>query len=64
MSDPITRIKTPVHLEYGVYPGTHYSMYLRALEQGRFIGGRCPATKKVYVPPRGASPVCCGESEI
>ncbi|MFO0692765.1 MAG: Zn-ribbon domain-containing OB-fold protein [Polyangiales bacterium] len=58
MSDPITRIKTPVHLEYGVYPGTHYSMYLRALEQGRFIGGRCPATKKVYVPPRGASPVC------
>lgn len=53
---PITRIKTPVKLDYGIYPGTHYTMYLNALKEGRFIGGRCPESKKVYVPPRGASP--------
>lgn len=56
MSEPITRIKTPVRLEYKMYPGTHYSKYLRALAEGRIIGGRCPESKKVYVPPRGASP--------
>jgi len=58
VSDPITRIKTPTRLEYTVYPGAHYTSYLNALAKGRFIGGRCPESKKVYVPPRGASPTC------
>lgn len=56
MSEPITRIKTPVNIQFTVNPGTHYTMYLRALEQGKFIGGKCPTSGKVYVPPRGASP--------
>lgn len=56
MSEPITRIKTPVNLQFGVYPGTHYTIYLNALAKGKFVGGRCPESKKVYVPPRGASP--------
>ena len=56
MSEPITRIKTPVKLDYTVNPGKHYTMYLRALEQGKFIGGKCEKSGKVYVPPRGASP--------
>lgn len=46
----------PVRLEYQVYPGKHYSAYLRGLQAGKLIGGRCPDSGKVYVPPRGASP--------
>jgi uncharacterized OB-fold protein len=47
----------PVHLEYEVNPGEHYSAYLRGLEQGKLIGGRDPESGKVYVPPRAADPV-------
>jgi uncharacterized protein len=55
--DPISPfIKTPVHLEFAVRPGEHQSQYLRALQEGRFVGGKCRATGKVYVPPRGATP--------
>ena len=49
-------IDGPVHLEYSVRPGLHYSAYLKGLQEGKFIGGRCPQSGKVYVPPRGASP--------
>ena len=45
-----------VRLEYQVYPGQHYSAYLRGLQAGKLIGGRCPDSGKVYVPPRAASP--------
>jgi uncharacterized OB-fold protein len=47
----------PVHLEYDVNPGEHYSAYLRGLEEGKLIGGRDPESGKVYVPPRAADPV-------
>jgi uncharacterized OB-fold protein len=47
----------PVHLEYQVNPGHHYSAYLRGLEQGKLIGGRDPQLGKVYVPPRAADPM-------
>ena len=30
---------------------------LRGFEQGKIIGGKCSTTGKVYVPPRGSSPV-------
>jgi hypothetical protein len=29
-----------------------------ALLQGRFLGGRCPACQRVYVPNRGYCPLC------
>ena len=48
--------KGPVHLEYSVLPGGHKSAYLRALQEGKFIGGKCPDSGKVYVPPIAASP--------
>ena len=32
------------------------SKFLRGLEQGKFIGQRCPKCKKVYVPSRGSCP--------
>jgi hypothetical protein len=47
----------PVHLEYDVNPGEHYTAYLRGLERGKLVGGRDPESGKVYVPPRAADPV-------
>jgi uncharacterized OB-fold protein len=47
----------PVHLDYLVIPGQHYTEYLRGLQQGKLIGGRDPQSGKVYVPPRAADPV-------
>ena len=32
------------------------SRYLRGLATGRLLGQRCPACRKVYLPPRGACP--------
>ncbi|MCA9531784.1 MAG: OB-fold domain-containing protein [Myxococcales bacterium] len=46
----------PSRLEFEVYPGRHYTAYLKALEEGRFIGGKSGADGKVYVPPRAADP--------
>lgn len=47
----------PVHLEYEVNPGQHYSAYLQGLQRGKIIGGKDPESGKVYVPPRAADPV-------
>jgi len=55
-AEPIGVIKTPVHIDFNVRPGKFYSIYLKALSEGRFVGGRDPESGKVYVPPRGASP--------
>lgn len=59
MSDAgIVRVlRTPVHLEYVATVGRHYETFLRALADGRIVGGRCAASGKVFVPPRGASPL-------
>jgi hypothetical protein len=48
---------SPVHLEYRVNPGLHYTAYLRGLQEGKLIGGRDPESGKVYVPPRAADPM-------
>ena len=56
--EPISPILPgPVHIEYKVNPGRHYSAYLRGLQQGKLIGGRDPQLGKVYVPPRAADPM-------
>lgn len=47
----------PVHLQFEVNPGQHYSAYLQGLQEGKIIGGRDPESGKVYVPPRAADPV-------
>ncbi|MFO0696647.1 MAG: Zn-ribbon domain-containing OB-fold protein [Polyangiales bacterium] len=58
MSEPIVpKLHTPVHLVYTATVGRHYETYLRALSEGRIVGGVCSATGRVYVPPRGASPM-------
>jgi uncharacterized OB-fold protein len=54
-SSPI--LPGPVHLDFSVMPGLHQSAYLRGFQEGKILGGKCQTTGKVYVPPRGASPV-------
>jgi uncharacterized protein len=53
---PVTMMEGPVNLSYTVTPGRYLSVFLRGLARGKIIGGRCPVSNKVYVPPKGASP--------
>ncbi|MFJ1788108.1 Zn-ribbon domain-containing OB-fold protein [Streptomyces anulatus] len=57
-AEPVTGIVTPARLDYVHTPGRAQSAYLTALEGHRTVGERCPACRKVYVPPRGACPTC------
>ena len=54
---PVTMMKAPMRLEYEFTPGVAQSKNLHGLEQGKFIGQRCPKCKKVYTPSRGSCPV-------
>jgi uncharacterized protein len=58
MSEPIRRIKAPVRLEYTVTAGVVLSRFLAGVIEGRLLGRRCPTCTKVYVPPKGACPMC------
>lgn len=57
MSDPITAIKTPVRLKYTITAGKHRTIFLKGIMNQKIIGGVCPETGKVYVPPLGSCPV-------
>jgi uncharacterized OB-fold protein len=60
--EPVTKVVTPVRLEY-VYPaGIANTRGLLALQEGRFIGEEYP-DGKVYVPCRGYSPTS-GEAAV
>ena len=54
---PVTRIVTPVELDYTYAASAEESRFYRGLAEGKIRGQRCPACQKVYVPPRGACPV-------
>jgi uncharacterized OB-fold protein len=54
--EPVTMVTTPVRLRYEHTTSREESAYLHGLAQGRFVGQRCPACGKVYIPPRGACP--------
>lgn len=54
---PVSGIVTPVRLEYTYAASAEESRFYRGLAEGRIRGQRCPACRKVYVPPRGACPV-------
>jgi uncharacterized OB-fold protein len=55
--DPVTMTVTPVRLRYQHTASPAESAYLRGLADGRLVGQRCPACRKVYIPARGACPV-------
>ncbi|MGO9853794.1 MAG: zinc ribbon domain-containing protein [Acidimicrobiales bacterium] len=56
MSDrePVTMMAATTRLDYVFTAGVAQSKYLHGLEQGKFIGQRCPKCKKVYTPSRGS----------
>jgi uncharacterized protein len=54
--EPVVMMTTPVRLRYEHTTSREESAYLRGLAEGRFLGQRCPACGKVYIPPRGACP--------
>ena len=55
--DVVTGIVTPVRLAYTYAASQEESRFYRGLAEGKIRGQRCPACRKVYVPPRGACPV-------
>jgi len=57
VSEPVLGIITPIRLEYTFTAGRARSRFLRALAERRIVGERCPACRKVYVPP-GACSTC------
>ena len=58
MSEPVRGIKAPVRLEYTVTAGVVLSRFLAGVVEGRLLGRRCPSCTKVYIPPKGACPMC------
>jgi uncharacterized OB-fold protein len=58
MSEPVRKMKSPVRLEYTVTAGVVLSRFLAGVVEGRLLGRRCPVCTKVYVPPKGACPMC------
>jgi uncharacterized OB-fold protein len=55
-AEPVTTVITPIRLRYEHMVSPEESRYLRGLATGRLLGQRCPACRKVYLPPRGACP--------
>ena len=58
MSGRVNGIQTPIRLDYSYTAGRAATRFLRAITDRRIVGQRCPKCEKVYVPPRGACPMC------
>ena len=56
MTDPVTMLETPIHVDYQFTAGLAQSRFLKGMSEGRILGQRCPRCGKVYVPPRGSCP--------
>ena len=55
--EPVQSVRTPIRLEYTYTPGQSLTKYLQAMKEKKILGGVCPDTGQVSVPPRGISPV-------
>jgi uncharacterized OB-fold protein len=56
--EPVTRIITPVKVDYEYTPGVTSERFLLGLKQGKLLGAACDECGRVYIPPRGACPRC------
>ncbi|HWU32457.1 MAG TPA: OB-fold domain-containing protein [Marmoricola sp.] len=56
--EAVTRLTTPVVLDYDYIASPEESSFGRGLKEGRILAQACPQCHKVYVPPRGACPTC------
>lgn len=54
--DPVSMVITPIELEIQHSASRPESAYLRALREGKLLGGRTGPTGKVYFPAREADP--------
>jgi uncharacterized protein len=55
--EQVQLVVTPATLYYDYSPGVATTRFLLAIKEKRLVGERCPETAKVYIPPRGVSPV-------
>lgn len=55
--EAVQLLQAPAKLTYDYTPGIATTRFLYAIKEKRLVGERCPETGKVYVPPRGVSPV-------
>lgn len=55
-NEPVTMLHVPISLDYDFSAGQSASRFLRAIEQGKLLGQRCPVDGRVYFPSRGACP--------
>jgi hypothetical protein len=56
VSEPVTHMNATTRLDYVFAAGVAQGKNMAGLEQGKFIGQRCPKCKKVYIPSRGSCP--------
>ena len=56
--DPVTRIDTPIYLQYNFTAGRAPARFLGHIKQGVLTGQRCPRCANVYIPARGSCPAC------
>jgi len=55
--EAVQMVRNPARLDYDYTPGIATTRFLRAIKEKRLVGERCGETGKVYIPPRGVSPV-------
>lgn len=62
----VTMLVAPSRVEYRLTAGRALTRYLNGVAEGRFLGSRCPACAKVYLPLREVCPACGGiiEGEV
>ncbi len=56
VDEPVTLIRIPVYPDYDYSAGQSASRFLRAIQEGRLLGQRCPVDGRVYFPSRGSCP--------
>lgn len=54
----VTKIVSPVRVEYVVTPGLALTRFLAGIAEGVFVGCRCGSCHQVYVPYRLSCPEC------
>jgi len=54
--EPVRSIRAPARISYNYTAGRASSRFLRSVADKKLFGQRCPACRKVYVPPRGCCP--------
>lgn len=55
-NEPVELLRIPVTLHYQYSAGQSSSRFLRAIEEGKLLGQRCPVDGRVYFPTRGSCP--------